>query len=79
MSAPVYLAPPCPACDGNGLGPASVGRCPQCGGTGAPPSLAEAMACVGCRRGFRACVCDEGPDPLDAAAGEGCDGKDVMR
>jgi len=79
VSAPVYLAQPCPACDGSGLGPAGVGRCPQCGGTGAPPTLAEAMACVGCGREFRACVCDEEPDALDAAAGKNCDGEDVMR
>jgi len=37
------------------------------------------MACVGCGREFRACVCDEEPDALDAAAGKNCDGEDVMR
>jgi DnaJ-class molecular chaperone len=73
VSAPVYLPPPCPACDGSGVYGRRVEgrqplRCPACGGTGAPPPLPEAMACVGCGRAFKVCACGDAADALDEAA-----------
>ena len=66
MSAPVYVTPQCPGCDGAGCG--------TCGGSGVAREIEGVDRCPAARGGcgmlWRDCVCVvEHATPMDVAAG----------
>mgnify|MGYP003380140970 FL=1 len=66
MSAPVYVTPQCPGCDGAGCG--------DCGGSGAAREIEGVDRCPAARGGcglpWRECVCVEAAAcAMDVAAG----------
>lgn len=62
MSAPVYVTPQCPGCDGEG--------CARCAWSGAAPPIEGVDRCPACAQGWRECECVEAvPCVMDVAAG----------